>query len=99
MRYQFLELKETDVGEVAYVLDTETGAVTKTVVVDGTRGSKKQSLGFHKKVVELEDEIEAQEELPKPDIKFKKKPMLPPALAGVFIGQDQPGAAVETRRI
>ena len=103
MKYECIKIVDTDSGEIVYVLDTETGIVSKNVVNDNTGHTLKPINKIRKwydRVAEEEvGEDIIQNERPRVDVKTKSKPMMPPALAGVFLPQDTPGAAVETRRI
>lgn len=105
-RYQFLEIKNVGGTEIAYLLDTQTGKVLRTVVEDFEGGGTKsatvmpKSWGAKTKVVQQVTHTSSDDEVD--DISdgksvVKRPVMMPPALAGVFKPADTPGAAVETR--
>lgn len=114
MRYQFIEIKKTVSGEIAYVMDTLDGKVLRMIVEDYTpernyddeeeyiapiRMPDRKMSNLKKKLRPI---VETYDETPETtdEVLSKPKPaMIPPQLRGVFIGQDSPGAAVETRRV
>ena len=112
MRYQFLETKIVNRQEIAYVLDTETGVVYRSPIQDFTnKGYAEEEVQelpvprrriLRRPTVPVYDEYETEEaeQIPKnKDLPAVRPVMIPPGLAGVFKQPDEPGAAVETRRV
>jgi len=115
MRYQLLKTVMTKNGEIAYLFDNVEGKVYRCSIEDFDNNFQSEeeeeyvppvrvpdkkipSLKISKrKFATVEDEEDVNDEV---NIPGRPKPaMIPPALRGVFISQDSPGAAVETRRV
>jgi len=96
MKYQCIEIKQTTKGEVAYILNTETGQVTKSYVSETFSEEDPLVRPSRRLPVYHEDPANDSEERPK--VKIADKPaVMPPGLRGVFLPPDTPGSAVETR--
>ena len=102
-RYQFLETRIIGREEIAYVLDTDTGKVYRSPVVDFTEkyDEVEELPAPRRRVVRRtpveDDDIEAVDEPKVPDM--KRPSVIPAGLSGVFLPPDSPGAAVERRMV
>lgn len=107
MKYEFLKTEFVGDVEVAYLLDAKGGRLLKVLVEDFTNGVtiKREESIFErvprkKLVPKYEDEEEVEEvRVPARPLAKIAPSILPAHLRGVFVEQDQPGAAVETRRV
>lgn len=108
MKYEFLEIKIVRGQEIAYLLDHDRGMVIKMPVVDYADNRRDEREVEERPMrrrlpVYSEDEaisdrpgrVEIAPERPR----VAPKPVIPPALRGVFLPPDTPGAAVETRMV
>ena len=104
-RFQFLETRIVGREEIAYVLDTETGKVYRSPVVDFTEKyddveelpAPLRRVVRRAPVEEAENDDENEFNSVKVVPTVKRPPIIPPALRGVFLPPDSPGAAVESR--
>lgn len=110
---KIVEIRQTKYGEVAYVFDEQDGKLYKLLVEDLTNLKDEVPLErIPRRRVRpvpmpmIDDGLE-EDDLPplKEEKSLVDKPrvapknIIPPHLRGVFIPQDQPGAAIERREV
>ena len=95
MRYQLIDVRKTQNGEVAYLLDAQSGKVVKVKVHDisGDESDVLESLPGEDRSVE-HTEHPAPPRGPLPD---KPKSIVPPGMVAMMTPQGNPGEAIETR--
>lgn len=110
---KIIEIRKTQYGEVAYVYDEINGRVLKLLVEDMTGYGEEEERPIVKprrriRPVDMptydggileEEDLPPLEEKPLAKPRVAPKNIIPPHLRGVFIPNDQPGAAVERREV